>query len=107
MDAVSYAVIKTGGKQYRVAKGDVVEVEKIVANEGDSVELSDVLMVVDGDSVTIGAPFIDGAKVTAKVCAHGRGAKIRIIKFRRRKHYRRQAGHRQHFTQLEVTGISA
>lgn len=107
IDAVSYAVIKTGGKQYRVAQGDIVEVEKIVANEGDSVELGDVLMVVDGDKVTVGAPFVDGAKVTAKVSTHGRGDKVKIIKFRRRKHYRRQAGHRQHFTQLEITGISA
>ena len=104
---MSYAVVKTGGKQYRVAEGDIVEVEKIVANEGDSVELDQVLMVVDGTNVTVGAPFIEGAKVTAKVCSHGRGDKVRIIKFRRRKHYRRQAGHRQHFTQLEVTGISA
>ncbi len=104
---MSYAVIKTGGKQYRVAEGDIVEVEKIVANEGDSVELDQVMMVVNDGNVTVGAPFIEGAKVTAKVCAHGRGDKVRIIKFRRRKHYRRQAGHRQHFTQLEVTGISA
>ncbi len=107
IDAVSYAVIKTGGKQYRVAQGDIVKVEKIVANEGDSVELGEVLMVVDGDNITVGTPFIEGAKVTAKVCTHGRGDKIKIIKFRRRKHYRRQAGHRQHFTQLEVTDISA
>ena len=104
---MAYAVIKTGGKQYRVAEGDIVEVEKIVANEGDNVELDQVLMVVDGDNVTVGAPYVEGAKVTAKVCQHGRGDKVRIVKFRRRKHYRRQAGHRQHFTQLEVTGISA
>jgi len=104
---VSYAVIKTGGKQYRVAEGDIVEVEKIVADEGDNVDLGDVLMVVDGEKVIVGAPYIEGAKVTVKVCKHARGAKIRIIKFHRRKHYRRQAGHRQHFTQVEVTGISA
>lgn len=103
---MAYAVIKTGGKQYRVAEGDIVDVEKIVANDGDSVELDQVIMVVDGDKVTVGAPFVEGAKVSATVRGHGRGDKVRIIKFRRRKHYRKQAGHRQHFTRLEVTGIS-
>lgn len=102
-----YAVIVTGGKQYRVVQGDKVRVEKLDAAEGDSVELDKVLMVADGDDIKIGAPFVDGGKVTAKVNAHGRGDKVEIIKFRRRKHHMKRQGHRQAFTELEITGISA
>ena len=101
-----YAVIKTGGKQYRVAQGDTLKVEKLDAGEGDSVEFDQVLMVGEGEDVRIGAPFVDGSKVTAKVKSHGRAAKIEIIKFRRRKHHLKRAGHRQDYTELEITGIS-
>ena len=102
-----YAVIVTGGKQYRVSQGDKVRVEKLDAAEGDSVELDQVLMVVDGDDVKIGAPVLEGGKVTAEVKAHGRGDKVEIIKFRRRKHHMKRQGHRQAFTELEITGITA
>jgi large subunit ribosomal protein L21 len=101
-----YAVIKTGGKQYRVAQGDTLKVEKLDAGEGDSVEFDQVLMVGEGEDVRIGAPFVDGSKVTAKVKSHGRASKIEIIKFRRRKHHLKRAGHRQDYTELEITGIS-
>jgi large subunit ribosomal protein L21 len=102
-----YAVVKTGGKQYRVSAGDVLRVEKLAAEVGASLELDRVLMIADGDKVSLGAPFLDDGKVTAKVRAHGRGEKIKIIKFRRRKHYRRQMGHRQDYTEIEITGINA
>jgi large subunit ribosomal protein L21 len=102
-----YAVIVTGGKQYRVSQGDTLRVEKLDAAEGDSVSLDQVLMVVDGDDIKIGAPVIEGGKVTAEVKAHGRGGKVEIIKFRRRKHHMKHQGHRQAFTELEITGISA
>jgi large subunit ribosomal protein L21 len=100
-----YAVIKTGGKQYRVAQGDVLRVEKLTADVGTRIDLDRVLMVADGDNVSIGTPFIEGGKVTATVRSHGRGDKIKIIKFRRRKHYRKQMGHRQSYTEIEITGI--
>jgi large subunit ribosomal protein L21 len=99
-------VIKTGGKQYRVSEGDKLEVETLDAAPGDTIEFAEVLLLRDGDNVEIGTPLIEGAKVTAKVLEHGRGKKIRIIKFKRRKHYRRQAGHRQNFTRVEITGIA-
>lgn len=102
-----YAVIVTGGKQYRVAEGDSLKVEKLAADEGASVEFDKVLMVVDGDNIKVGAPYVDGGKVSATVERHGRGDKVKIVKFRRRKHYRKQLGHRQHYTQLKITGISA
>jgi large subunit ribosomal protein L21 len=102
-----YAVIQSGGKQYRVSEGSTVKVEKINAEQGASVELDQVLLVADGDDVKIGAPYVAGGKVTAKVKAHGRGDKVRIIKFRRRKHHMKRQGHRQWYTELEVTGISA
>ncbi|MGW8309910.1 MAG: 50S ribosomal protein L21 [Thiogranum sp.] len=102
-----YAVIVTGGKQYRVSQGDKLRVEKLDAAEGDSVELDRVLMVVDGADVKIGAPVLEGGKVTAQVKAQGRGDKVEIIKFRRRKHHMKRQGHRQAFTELEITGISA
>ncbi|HEX2237895.1 MAG TPA: 50S ribosomal protein L21 [Gammaproteobacteria bacterium] len=100
-----YAVIKTGGKQYRVAQGDVLRVEKLTADVGASVDFERVLMVADGDNISIGTPFIDGGKVTATIRSQGRGDKIKIIKFRRRKNYRRQMGHRQSYTEVEITGI--
>ncbi|MBA2491373.1 MAG: 50S ribosomal protein L21 [Gammaproteobacteria bacterium] len=100
-----HAVIKTGGKQYRVTQGDVLRVEKLTSDVGATVDFEQVLMVTDGDDISVGTPFIDGGKVTAKVRAHGRGDKIKIVKFRRRKHYRRQMGHRQSYTEIEITGI--
>ena len=102
-----YAVIVTGGKQYRVSQGDKLRVEKLEVSEGDSVDLDQVLMVVDGDDVKIGTPVLDGGKVTAEVKAHGRSDKVDIIKFRRRKHHMKRQGHRQAYTELEITGISA
>lgn len=101
-----YAVIVTGGKQYRVAEGDVVRVEKLPVEAGGTVEIDKVLMVTNGDDVKVGAPYLDGGKVTATVTAHGRGEKIKIIKFRRRKHSRKQMGHRQDYTELQITGIA-
>ena len=102
-----YAVFKTGGKQYRATTGDVIKVEKIDADKGATVELDQVLMVGDGEDVKIGTPFLDGGKVTATVLDHGRRDKIKIIKFKRRKHHDKQMGHRQYFTQIEITGIDA
>ena len=102
-----YAVVKTGGKQYKLAQGDVCRVEKLDAETGASVELDKVLMVADGDSINIGTPFIAGGKVTVTVKSHGRANKVEIMKFRRRKHHQKKTGHRQHFTEIEVTGISA
>ncbi|MDH5631864.1 MAG: 50S ribosomal protein L21 [Gammaproteobacteria bacterium] len=99
-----YAVIETGGKQYRVAVGDKLKVEKLTAAEGESVNLDRVLMIQDGGNVQVGKPTLD-SKVSAKVVSHGRGEKVRIFKMRRRKHYRKQAGHRQDYTELEITGI--
>jgi len=102
-----YAVIQTGGKQYRVIEGQTIRVELLDVEAGSQLELDKVLMVSDGDSVKIGAPFVEGGKVSAQVKSHGRDDKIRVIKFRRRKHYRKQMGHRQYFTELTITGISA
>jgi len=102
-----YAVIKTGGKQYRVSQGDRLKVETIQMDEGADVSLDQVLMVGNGESVTVGAPMVANASVSAKVVSHGRGDKVKIIKFRRRKHHRKQAGHRQNYTELEITGINA
>ena len=102
-----YAVFKTGGKQYRATTGDVLKVEKIEAEKGATVELDEVLMVGEGEDVKIGTPFLDGGKVTVTVVDHGRREKIKVIKFKRRKSYRKQMGHRQYFTQIEITGIDA
>lgn len=102
-----YAVIKTGGKQYRVASGDKVKVELLTGEVGDQVTFDQVLLVSDGDNITVGSPFVDGGKVTATVKNHGRAKKITIVKFRRRKHYRKQMGHRQHFTEVEINDIVA
>ena len=100
------AVIKTGGKQYRVSEGDKLNVETLAGEPGDELELGEVLMIHDGDSVEVGKPVLEGAKVTAKLIEHGRGDKIKIVKFKRRKHYRRQMGHRQNYTRVEITAIS-
>jgi len=100
-----YAVIKTGGKQYKVSQGDVLRVEKLTAAEGDTVSFDQVLMIADGGDVKVGNPLIDGSSVTASVKKHGRGKKIEIIKFRRRKHHRKQMGHRQSYTEVEITAI--
>jgi large subunit ribosomal protein L21 len=102
-----YAVIATGGKQYRVAQGDVLRIEKLDAEAGAAVEFDNVLMVGSGDDVKVGTPTVEGGKVTATIKSHGRGEKIMIIKFRRRKHHRKQMGHRQDYTEVEITGISA
>ena len=102
-----YAVIKTGGKQYRVAQGDVIRVEKLAAAEGESITLDQVLMINDGSEAKIGSPLVEGGKVVADVEAHGRGDKVTIIKFRRRQKYRRKQGHRQAYTQLRITDIQA
>ena len=100
-----YAVIKTGGKQYRVEEGDVVRIEKIEVATGESVDFDQVLLVANGDDVKVGQPMLDGAKVTAEVLEQGRHKKIKIVKFRRRKHSRKQQGHRQWYTSVKITGI--
>lgn len=102
-----YAVIKSGGKQYRVSEGQVLRLEKLPAAAGESVELNEVLMVANGDQITVGAPLINGAKVIAEVIAHGRAKKINILKFKRRKHHLKRQGHRQDFTQVKITGIQS
>jgi len=101
-----YAVIKTGGKQYRVSEGDRLRVEKLEGAKGDSIELSEVLML-GGERVAIGTPTIAGAKVSAEILAQGLGKKVIVFKMRRRKRYRRKNGHRQPYTELRVTGIDA
>ncbi|MEK9896384.1 MAG: 50S ribosomal protein L21 [Burkholderiaceae bacterium] len=100
-----YAVVKTGGKQYRVAAGEKIKVEQIVADVGAEIVLSEVLAVGNGSDLKIGTPLVSGAAVTAKVVAQGRGDKIRIFKMRRRKHYQKRQGHRQYFTELEISAI--
>lgn len=102
-----YAVIKTGGKQYKVAEGQTLKVERLDAEEGASIDLEQVLMLAEGETITVGTPFVDGGKVTATVKSHGKGKKVDIVKFRRRKDYHRHHGHRQEFTELTITGISA
>jgi large subunit ribosomal protein L21 len=102
-----YAVIKTGGKQYRVSAGEKLKVESLSAEVGAEITLDQVLMVGDGDKVTMGAPLVAGAAVKATVVGHGRGEKVKIYKMRRRKHYRKTQGHRQNYTELQIDGISA
>jgi len=102
-----YAVIKTGGKQYRVSTGDKLRVESLSTAEGEDVSITEVLMIGNGDDVTIGSPMITNASVTARVLEHGREKKVNIVKFRRRKHHRKQMGHRQNYTALEITSINA
>ena len=100
-----YAVIKTGGKQYRVAEGQTLKVEKLPAEEGSVVEFDQVLLMADEGQMSLGAPFIAGGKVIATVKNHGRGDKVDVVKFRRRKHHRKQMGHRQYYTEVQITGI--
>ncbi len=102
-----YAVFQSGGKQHRVSEGQTLRLEKLDAETGASIEFDSVLLVANGEEVTVGAPFVTGGKVTAEVVTHGRGDKIKIVKFRRRKHSRKQMGHRQWFTEVKITGISA
>ncbi|SFN20398.1 50S ribosomal protein L21 [Dokdonella immobilis] len=102
-----YAVVLISGKQYRVAQGETLRVEKLVGDVDSTVDFDQVLMVGSGEGVSIGAPHVDGATVGAKIKSHGRADKIRIIKFRRRKHHMKQQGHRQHYTEIEITGINA
>ena len=101
-----YAVIESGGKQHRVIEGETLKLEKIEVATGETVEFDKVLMV-GGDTIKIGTPLLAGSKVTAEVIAHGRHKKVKIIKFNRRKHYRRETGHRQWFTEVKITDIKA
>jgi large subunit ribosomal protein L21 len=103
---IMYAVIKTGGKQYRVAPGEKIKVEQLPADIGSQIAV-DVLLIADGDKVSIGAPLLAGAKVQATVVSHGRHDKVHIFKMRRRKHYQRHGGHRQNYTEIEIGAISA
>ena len=102
-----YAIIRTGGKQYQVAPGDRLRVEKLAGNVGDSLEIDDVLMVVDGEEVKLGQPVVDGARVSAKIVEQGKAKKVIVFKKKRRKGYQVKNGHRQHFTSLEIKEISA
>ena len=101
-----YAVVVTGGKQYRVEEGQTLKVEKLEVATGENVELEKVLLIGNGDDVKIGAPVVEGAKVTAEVVNHGRHKKVKILKFKRRKHHMKQMGHRQWFTELKITSIA-
>jgi large subunit ribosomal protein L21 len=103
---MSYAIIEAGGKQHRVQPGETLKVEKIEAATGASIDFDKVLLVSDGQNVKIGAPYVSGGKVTAEIVSQGRHDKITIIKFRRRKHHMKLAGHRQWFTEIKITGIS-
>ncbi len=105
--AQMYAVIQTGGKQYRVEEGTYLKIEKLELGVGDSIEFDKVLMIQSDDAVKVGLPFIEGGKVTATVLSQGRHDKVRIIKFRRRKHHMKKMGHRQYYTEVQITGISA
>ncbi|QOW18826.1 50S ribosomal protein L21 [Lysobacter ciconiae] len=100
-----YAVVVTGGKQYRVMQGETLRVELLEAEAGSEVKFDNILMLGDGEGVKLGDE-LKGATVSAKVVGHGRADKIRIIKFRRRKHHRKQMGHRQHYTEIEITGVA-
>ena len=101
-----YAIIKTGGKQYRVSAGEKLKVEKLAGNIGSEFLIDQVLLVAAGDDVKVGTPLVPGASVSAKVLAHGLGDKVKIFKMRRRKHYEKNQGHRQGYTEIEITGIS-
>jgi len=101
-----YAVIVTGGKQYRVMQGESLRVELLDVAPGSEITFDQVLLVGDGEAITVGQPTVAGAKVTATVKDHGRADKVKIVKFRRRKHHRKQMGHRQHYTLVEITGIA-
>lgn len=100
-----YAVIESGGKQHRVEEGEILRLEKIEAATGEKVKFDKILMVGEGETVKIGTPYVKGSQVTAEVITQGRAKKVEIIKFNRRKHFRKQQGHRQWFTQVKITGI--
>lgn len=100
-----YAIVVTGGKQYRVAKDQVIRVEKIEMGEGETFNFDKVLLVGEGSELKIGAPYLAGSKVVAQIMSHGRSDKVNIIKFRRRKHHMKRQGHRQHYTDLKITSI--
>lgn len=100
-----YAVIRTGGKQYRVAAGNRIKVEKLAADVGAEFTIGEVLAVGEGETVKLGTPLLTGASVKAKIVSHGRNDKVRIFKLRRRKHYQKHQGHRQSFTEIEITNI--
>ena len=102
-----YAVFESGGKQHRVIEGESLKLELLEVEPGAAVDFEKVLMVADGEDIKIGAPFVDGGKVSAEVVGHGRHDKIRVIKFRRRKHHRKQMGHRQWYTEVKITSINA
>jgi large subunit ribosomal protein L21 len=102
-----YAVIKTGGKQYRVITGETLKVELITGDIGSAIVLDKVLMVSDGEKLSVGKPLLLGATVAATIVSHGRGDKVRIFKMRRRKHYQKNQGHRQNYTEIRIDGISA
>ncbi len=102
-----YAVFQSGGKQHRVSEGQVLRLEKLDVETGATVEFDSVLMIANGEEITVGAPLVEGGKVVAEVVKHGRGDKVKIVKFRRRKHSRKQQGHRQWFTEVKITGINA
>ncbi|MBH80250.1 MAG: 50S ribosomal protein L21 [Gammaproteobacteria bacterium] len=102
-----FAVFSSGGKQHRVTEGEVIRVEKLSGEAGDEVVFDKVLMIADGDNVSVGAPYVEGGKVTAEVVGSDRSKKIRVIKFKRRKDYMRRQGHRQWFTELKITGIAS
>ena len=102
-----FAVFSSGGKQHRVTEGEVVKIEKLTAEPGEEVVFDQVLMVANGDDVSVGAPYVEGGKVTAEVLRHDRHKKIRVLKFKRRKDYLRRQGHRQYFTELKIKAISA
>jgi large subunit ribosomal protein L21 len=101
-----YAVVKTGGKQYRVSAGEKLKIEQVPADVGTEIVLDQVLLIADGDALRIGTPMLPGAQVKARVLAHGRGDKVRIFKLNRRKHYRRTRGHRQNYTEIEILAIA-
>lgn len=100
-----YAIFETGGKQYRASPGDVLRVERIEAEPGSTVAIESVLLLKDGEAVSVGTPHLPGAKVLARVRGHGRHPKVRIIHFKRRKHHMKRMGHRQHYTEIEIAGI--
>lgn len=104
---MAYAIIQTGGKQYRVAEGDILDVEKLALEAGQSTTFTDILMIADGDKVSIGAPFVDQASVQAEVVEQWKGEKVIAFKFRRRKGYHRTVGHRRQLTKLKITSIAA
>ena len=100
-----YAVIKTGGKQHKVAEGEILKVEKLKASEGEPVDITDVLLIEKDGELTLGSPFVEGAKVTAKILRHGKEDKVTIIKMKRRKDYRKKQGHRQNYSEIQIEQI--